>query len=148
MIIVLIILSVGLLGVIIYFTFSPKSSRLLKRTGIGALVAIFVAVGICGFLIIRGPQEETTGIPLMLLPDVPGQAASKVNVVDIIILVVLMGAICLVILKALRDERKARLQVKKTKSSPVLTDDDDIDFGESRKKRKEEEDNFDAGLDL
>ena len=147
MIIVLIILSVGLLGVIIYLTFSPKSSRLLKRSGIGALAAIFVAVGICVVLIIRGPQEDTSGIPMLFLLDAPVQPASRVNVVDIIILVVLMGAISLVILKALRDEKNARFQVKKTKSSPVLTDDDDIDFGESRKKRKEE-DNFDEGLEL
>jgi amino acid transporter len=78
--VVLIIISMALLGCIIYFVVSPKSSRLLRMSGIIALALIGLAVGVCGVLLIRGPAEVETAIPLPFLTDAEPKPKSKTNI--------------------------------------------------------------------
>ena len=76
--VVLIILSVGLLGVIIYFAISPKSSRLLKISALIALGLIAVSIGVCGVFLIRGPGKSQTAVPLPFIVD-DSQPVKKSN---------------------------------------------------------------------
>jgi len=77
--VVLGIISIILLGVIIYFVVSPKSSRLLRISGIIALGLIGLAVGICGVFLIRGPAEVKTEISLPFLTDADPKPEKKTN---------------------------------------------------------------------
>ena len=78
--VVLAIISVALLGVIIYFVISPKSSRLLRISAIIALALIALAVGVCGVFLIRGPAEVDTAIPLPFLTDAGPKPKAKTNI--------------------------------------------------------------------
>jgi cbb3-type cytochrome oxidase subunit 3 len=51
---VIIPLSVLLLGVIIYFALSPKSSKILRTAALGALGAIILSIVICVIIILTG----------------------------------------------------------------------------------------------
>ena len=75
--VVLIILSVGLLGVIIYFAVSHKSSRLLRLTALIALGLIGVSLAVCGFFIIRGPGEDEADIILPIFQEAQPQKQSS-----------------------------------------------------------------------
>jgi len=58
-----------LLGVIIFFVVSPKSSRLLRMSAIIALALIGLSLAVCGVFLIRGPAKDDTAIPLPFLVD-------------------------------------------------------------------------------
>jgi amino acid transporter len=77
---VLVIISLALLGVIIFFVVSPKSSRLLRLSAIIALALIGLAIGVCGVFLIRGPAEVETAIPLPFLIDAEPKPKTKTNV--------------------------------------------------------------------
>jgi amino acid transporter len=74
------IISVALLGVIIYFLISPKSSRLLRLSAIVALVLIGLAIGVCGIFLLRGPAKVETEIPLPFLTGAEPKPQNKTNV--------------------------------------------------------------------
>jgi hypothetical protein len=78
--VVLVILSLTLLGAIIYFVVSPKSSRLLRVSGIIALVLIGLALGVCGIVLVRGPAEVEDAIPLPFLLDAEPKPKNKTNI--------------------------------------------------------------------
>ena len=147
MIVALSILSLGLLGVIIYFAVSPKSSRLLKLVAIIALAVIGLSLLICGFFIIRGPSQDPAAVPFPVFADTPAPER-KGNIADLIILAVLIVVVSLVILVAMKKNPKKPEPVKKPVVSSVFQDSDDldIDLGDGSNK-KEDADSFDIEIE-
>ncbi|MDR0497544.1 MAG: hypothetical protein LBH42_08020 [Treponema sp.] len=128
MFIVLGIFSAGLLGVIIYFAVSPKSSRLLRLTAIVALGLIALAIGVCSVILIKGPAEKTVEIPFPVFPDAPKEPPKKGNIIEVLVFLVIMLFIMgLIIVLVRRDhKRKGETDVKPQKSS-VFQDDNNLD---------------------
>ena len=143
--VVLSILSIGLLGLIVYFAISPKSSKLLKRSAIIALGVICLSIGICAFILIRGPVEEEVVIDLPVFQDTPTVPAKKGNIPAIIIFIVILIAIVALIVIAVRKEKLSpKDEDKKNAKSPIFEDGDDLDLGTSDDLSKTEfNDSFD-----
>jgi multisubunit Na+/H+ antiporter MnhB subunit len=142
---VLIILSTGLFGLIIYFAFSPKSSRLLKRAALIALGFIGLAMGVCSIMVLIGPVQKDAEIPFNIFPDTPKTPPQNANVVEFIIfLVVFVFVIGLIVMLALR-ERRAEKKKKKPGKPPVLRSNEELHSVDLDVKPDEE--SFDIGLD-
>ena len=149
MVVVLAILSVGLLGMIIFFAVSPKSSRLLRMSAIIALGVIGLSLLVSGFFIVKGPSEEPVLIPLPVLTDAPAPAKARFRVTDIVILLALLGVIGLVMAKAMRDQKKTERQTVKPAKPQVFPDAEVLTKSLANDQTmNEEEDSFDIGLDL
>ena len=127
--IVLIILSAGLLGLIIYFAVSPKSSRLLKLAAVVALGLIGLSIAICGFFLIRGPSEGNDPLPLPVFQDASPKPVKNNNVIVMLVfLAVLLFILGASIYVSLRDQKKAGKEPKKSPLPPVMgTVNDPID---------------------
>jgi flagellar basal body-associated protein FliL len=111
LIIVLSILSAGLLGLIVFFFFSKKSSRSLKRAALGALIAIGISLGVCGFFIIQGPAvpEAEFYLPLAAAADEP--PVKGANFLSLLVfLVILVALLALIIYIGMRDQRKKAVE--------------------------------------
>jgi uncharacterized membrane protein len=111
LIIVLSIISIGLLGLIVFFFFSKKSSRSLKRAALAALIVIGLSLAICGFFIIRGPaaSEAELYLPLAAVTNEP--PVKGVNVLGLLIfLVILVALLGLIIFIGMRDQRKKAVE--------------------------------------
>jgi len=149
MIVVLIILSIGLLGVIIYFAISPKSSRLLKLCSVAALGLIALSLLVSGFFIIKGPSEDPAAIPLPVLSDTPAQPKSKFKIVDIVVLVVFVSVIGFVMARAMKDQKGGGTQglAKKYKAPEVVKESDDLTEGLDYHETGFDDESFDTGLD-
>ena len=119
--VVLIVFSAGLLGLIIYFAVSPKSSRLLKLTAIIALGLIGLTIGVCGFFLIRGPSQGSDPVPLPVFQESSPKPVKNNNIV---VMLIFMGVLLLIlgasIFISLRDQKKTRAGAKKMKASPAL----------------------------
>ena len=116
MIVVLIIFSVGLLALIIYYAISPKSSRFLKLAATIALGLIGIAIIVCAIIIIIGPKQDPNAVLLPFVTEESGQPASSSSnsFTDIIIFLVLFGLISLVIVRSMKEQKKmAKLQAEK-----------------------------------
>ena len=124
MLVVGIIFSVGLLGVIIYFAVSPKSSKQLRLAAIIALGVISVSLVVCGIMIIRGPGEDPTAVHLPVFQDSAPQAKRKIPVMDLAIISAFLLAMGLIIVKALRDQKKAPKAAPKTRENLDFPEDD------------------------
>ena len=127
MIVVLIIFSVGLLGLIIYYAVSAKSTRLLKFAATIALGLIGVAIIICAFFIIRGPQQDPDAVLLPFITEETNQTTrNTTSITDILIFIALFGVISLVIAKSMKEQKKmAKMQVdKKPAKTKVMQEDD------------------------
>jgi hypothetical protein len=110
MLFVIIPLSMLLLGVIIYFALSPKSSKILRLTALGALGAIILSIVICAVIIITG-MESTAKTPVM--PDFFAEeaqpAAASANFLVLFFLAVfLLAFLGGVVLLSLRERRRQR----------------------------------------
>jgi amino acid transporter len=107
LIIVLSVFSFGLLGLIVFFFFSKKSSPALKRAALGALLAIGISLGVCGFIIIRGPaaSEAELYLPVVTVTDQPPVKGTNIPglLVFLVILVALLGVIIYI---GMRDQKK------------------------------------------
>jgi len=105
--VVLIILSAGLLGLIIYFAVSSKSSRHLKLAAFIALGLIVLALAVAGFFLITGPDEGTHYIPFPVSQEAQQPQGESGNIIEVLIFFLLfllfMGFI---IGMALRHQRK------------------------------------------
>jgi len=123
MLIVGIIFSVGLCGAIIYFAISPKSSKLLRLTAIVALGLIIVSLLVSGFFIIRGPSEDPGVITLPVFQDSAPKVKSNFRVTDLLIILAILSVLGLVIVKALKDQKKAQEKEAKTEKSLDISDD-------------------------
>jgi len=112
----LIILSAGLLGLIIYFAVSRKSSRHLKLAAFIALGLIVLALVVAGFFLIAGPGESAHEIPLPVFQEgtVPVEDSNIVEVV--IFLVIFLLILGFIIASALRKQRKKEGEGKVPKS--------------------------------
>ena len=155
--VVLIILSVGLLGVIIYFTVSPKSSRPLRLAAIIALALIGLSLGVCGILLIRGPGQGKAVVTLpFLLDDTPQPPAKKTNMAVILtFLVSFFFIVGLVLMTTMKEKRTKAVPQRKTADSHVLdaTGDWGIDHppgdeggGEEGGGEEVNEDSFEIGI--
>jgi len=112
MLVVGIIFSIGLLGAIVYFAVSPKSSRLLRLSAIIALGLICLSLIVCGIFIIKGPAEDPDIILLPIFQDSAPETKNPVHIWDLVIMAVILVGLTLVIAKAFRDQKKAQLQQK------------------------------------
>ena len=137
-----------LLGVIVFFAISSKSSRILKLAAIIALGLICLAVFICGIILIIGPKETE---PVFYNPYTPGtqsqQGGSGVRIMDIIILAIIFIALGLVIAKAAKDQKK--LNAAKVKPAPARSPSfketnelDDLEHQGAPEKAEDDDDGF------
>jgi hypothetical protein len=146
---VLTILSVGLLGLIIYFAVSPKSSRLLRRAALAALGLIGLSIGICIVFLIKSPSQKEPELPFQIFLDTPKAPPKKGNIAELLVFVaVFMFIMILIIVLAMRGRREKGRE--KAEEQPVFNDEDalhSVDLEHQEKEEKEEEDSFDIGLD-
>jgi len=111
--VVLIILSVGLLGLIIYFAFSPKSSRQLKRAAFIALGLIALALIISGIFLILGPGDTAGHIPIPGFHEPPAQEAENSIALELIIFIlVFLFVMGLIIYSAYKEQHKKSADFK------------------------------------
>ena len=133
-----------LLGVIIYFVVSPKSSRLHRLAGIIALGLIGLTIGICGIFLIRGPSETAEFVPLPFILDSDPPPPKKGNVAMIITFILAFLFIAgLVVMSALKEKKQPVEKRRKTDDSKVFQDHDELEIEPA----PEEEESFDIGLD-
>ena len=151
MTVVLIILSAGLLAIIIYFAFSPKSSRLLKLAAFIALGLIALAVAVCFIFLIIGPGEDEGEIHLPIFLDTPTEAPPAVNITEILgFLAVLLFIMALIIVIVRRDHKRRVEESNKPKGPPVVKDDKtlrEMALGSASLDETEDDDSFDMGFD-
>lgn len=113
--VVLIILSVILLGAIIRFALSPKSSRPLKLAALGALILIGLAIGICAVILLRGPKDDQVNVPLAVLMETAPTPERNTNLPAIIgFLAVFLVLLALIIYSAQRSRLKQEDEPAKT----------------------------------
>lgn len=125
------IVSAGLLGLIVYFAVSSKSSKLVKRVALAALALVVLSLGVCGILLIRGPGQKTTDIPLPLFQDAPAPAKSSNIAAILIFSVVFLLVLSLIIFIAFRRQGKQDTAAAKQERTPsVFSDDDDLNIKE------------------
>ena len=144
--IVLGIISFVLLGVIIYFLVSPKSSRLLRMSAIIALSLIGLAIGVCGVFLLRGPAKVETEIPLPFLTDAEPKPQNKSNVGVIIGYFVIFAIVAsLVIYSSRKEKEKKQEPVKKPerKQDFKIADEHELDIGNN----STDDESFDIGID-
>ena len=146
--VVMAIFSAGLLGLIIYFAFSPKSSRLLRRVAIIALVLIGLSLGICSIFLIMGPSKDPGDIPLPPFLNTPKAPAKKGNLIEILIFLVILALImALITVLVRRDHRKKAEEAKKPKPQPAFQRNDKPNAEPEKVEEKNDDDSFDLGLD-
>jgi predicted membrane channel-forming protein YqfA (hemolysin III family) len=148
--VVLIILSIGLLGIIIYFAVSPKSSKLLKLAAFIALGLIVLSLAICGIFLIIGPGEDDGDIFLPIFHDAAPQADSSGNTTMVVsFFVALFGILGLIIFLALREQRKKAVSAKKPPPAPVFQKKERFELNNTSEKEQEEsfdEESFDIEI--
>jgi drug/metabolite transporter (DMT)-like permease len=105
--IILTIVSAALLGFIVYFAFSPRSSKILKRAAIIALVLTTLSLAVCAFLLLSEPAAspgqvfvETTEQP----PPVKKTSAAPV----FIVLSLLLLFMFFIAFLAIREEKRKK----------------------------------------
>ena len=117
----LVIISVVLLGVIIHFLVSSKSSKLLKLVAIIALGFIALSLIVCGIFLIRGPGGDKEAITPPFILESDPQPAKQSNMAMIItFLVVLLLIMGLIVRTTLNEKKKpAKPEIKTDKPKPV-----------------------------
>jgi ABC-type lipoprotein release transport system permease subunit len=118
--VVLIILSVGLLGVIIFFAVSPKSSRIVRLAAIAAMVLIGISLGIASIIIVLKIRDKARQDSLPIFVD-PQRAppTSRADFVEIIVFLSILVVVIGLIVFMSHIDRKRRLleEAKKPASS-------------------------------
>jgi|GEM_PF-1257196 len=141
--------SLLLLGFIIFFAISPKSSKILRLVSIIALGAICLSLIISAIIIIAGPAEDPQRIPLPPQLDSSSPAESPRRASDIIILLVFILGIALVIIKATNDQKKANLKaLENSKAQKKPQNLEDLDHHDTEDFNPTEDDEHDDGFDL
>ena len=151
MLVVLAILSVGLLGLIIYHAFSPKSSRPLKIAAFIAMGLIALSLGISAIFLIIGPGEDPGGIPLPIFADTPQPMQPDGHIVEaLIFLAIFFIVMALIIVFSVRDRRKKEEAFnKKPEKPPAFTKTDILNKVESKSESKNRQNgDFDLELDF
>jgi len=107
MLVMLIILSVGFLGLVVYFAVSQKSSRHLKLTAFIALGLIALAMVVAGFFLMSGPGEGAYHVPLPIFQEAQTQAADDSNILEVVIFFLIFLVVMGVIIGlAIKNQRK------------------------------------------
>ena len=121
--VLLAILSAGLLGLIIYFAISSKSSRQLKIAALVALGFIAIALGVCGVILLLGPSEDPMAVPFPVLPE-PQQAetASSFSIADILVFVLMIGIVGLMVYASRKEQKKQAVRVQRPQRPPPRTE--------------------------
>ena len=144
----MIIVSVGLLGVIIYFAVAPKSSRMLRLAAIAALALIALSLGIAGFMLIAGPSQEGPFIPHPVFEGME-QPVQKKNTALIasflIIFIVMMAAV--VMLTRKEQQKKALMAKEAPKPAPFPVDDVPVEEEKPEEPGIQLDDPFDLKID-
>jgi heme/copper-type cytochrome/quinol oxidase subunit 4 len=108
MLFVIIPLSVALLGVIVYFALSPKSSKALRLTALIALGVIIVSVLVCLIIIFAGLEfaGKEPAMPDFLAPEAP-PAAPEGNFFALFLLAAfLLAFLGVVVFLSMRERKK------------------------------------------
>ena len=109
MLVVLILFSAGLLGLVVYFAVSQKSSRHLKLAAFAALGLIALALGVAGFFLIVGHGEGAHHVPLPIFQEAQAQAVDDSNIAEVIIFFIVFALVMgLIVWTALKNQRKKR----------------------------------------
>ena len=146
--IVLAILSVGLLGLIVYFAVSPKSSKMIKLAAVVALGFIGISIGVCVFFLIKGPSQDPAAISLPVFQDTPTVPAQKTNVSAILVFITfLLVVLGLIIIAVRRDRLKNKETPKENEAPASFQGNDDLNLGfEEEPEKKDFDDSFDIDI--
>ena len=145
--VVLIILSVGLLGVIIYFAVSPKSSRLLKTSALIALGLIALSIGICGIFIIRGPAKSQAAVPLPFIVDNSPPVKKSNTPMILSFAVVFLFILGLTVYLTVKERKTLASANKKPAAAPAFQSSVPQDESAEEEQITMDDDSFDIGLD-
>jgi len=137
MLVVLAILSVALLGLIIYFAVSSRSSRLLKLSALIALGLIGLSVLICGVFLFIGPSQKASDLVLPAFLEEGPKARSGNLMALVVFLITVLFIVSLIIFIPMREKRKKERSIKKTGKGLILPDDEDLDMEEPEEKEEE-----------
>ena len=145
--VVLVIFSVVLLGVIINYAVSPKSSRLLRMAALIALVLIALSLGIATLFIFLNNSSKDTGeghLPIFL--EAPRETPNRQNLVEIIVFLVFFAVVFgIVIVTALKDHKRRLAEAKKAGALPSYQKADktaDLDLKPEEPHDKAKDDEF------
>ena len=143
--VVLIILSIGLLGLIINYAVSSKSSKFLRLAALIALGLIAVSLGVASIIIgINGAEQEAEEIHLPIFLEAPKETPKKGNIVEIIIfLVILSSIVVLIVVVTSRENKKKLAEAKKAGASPIFQNagkHDDLDLKTAGQPEKAKDD--------
>ena len=122
-----IIFSIVFLGAIIYFAVSKKSSKILRLAAIIALGLIVISLVISGIFIIIGPAEDPSLISLPVFAEPAPQAKNTFRITDLLVIFVLLLVLGLVIVKALKDQKKAMAEGPKLEKNLNVSNDADLE---------------------
>ena len=149
LVVLAIILSVGFLGLMVYFAFSPKSSRVLRLSALAALGLIGLALGVCGIFLIRGPVGKEADVPLPLIFSDSPPPARESNLMAIIIFLVVFLFVMGMMIAVFTRVQKKQGAAEKTERSPVRPIREEMKAAESNTKKsgiKEFDESFDIDL--
>jgi len=143
--VVLVILSVGLLGLIIYFAVSSRSSRLVRISAFVALGLICLSLVVSGIFLIKGPGESTDIVPLPVFQDAQPPVKASNTLAIVVIFVIFLFIVALIIYLAIRQQRKKEIKVKIGENpAEVFSVADELEFEDQDK--EDEEESFDIEL--
>ncbi|MDR1024746.1 MAG: hypothetical protein LBL56_03395 [Treponema sp.] len=107
MLFVIIPLSVVLLGLIVYYALSPRSSKVLRLSALGALGAIMLSIVICVIIIVAGMGGDEEPVMPDFFAVEPIQAAPRGNFFALFLLALfLLAFLGIVIFLAMRERRR------------------------------------------
>ena len=152
--VVLVILSVGLLGLIIYYAVSPKSSRFLRLAALIALGLIGLSLGVSGIiLLLKGVEQSHEEPHLPIFLDVPQTSPNRgITVEAIVFTVIFVFLLAFISIVAYRDYLKRKEEAQKAGSARIFHDESNEPLNleekdDSAEKKEKGKDEFDLGLD-
>lgn len=129
MLVLLILLSIALLCIMIYFAVARTSTRTIRWAAIIALGASALTILICGIIILVGPKEDTVTGPLAIFGDAQPAGGAAFNITDLVVLGILMLIMAIAIYKAFKQQEKTAKTKKARQSAPILQNTDELDVG-------------------
>jgi hypothetical protein len=106
MLFVIIPLSVVLLGLIVYFALSPRSSKGLRLAALGALGAVMLAIGVCAVVVFAGRSADAEPVmPDFFAVEAPPPAPQGNSMVLAFLVVFLLAFMGLVVYLAMRERK-------------------------------------------
>ena len=143
--VVLSVISLGLLGLIIYFAVSPKSSRILRLSAFAALGLIGISLVVCGIFIIRGPGESAEIIPLPVFEEAKPAAKSGNMATVVVFFIIFVLVLALIVFLAIRDQKKkGKGQVKGPEKEAAFSATDELEIEDPS---INEDDSFDIEME-